>query len=90
MLYHVSFTIDRDERFPPLAAMHQFEGDTPMQAIETALRTMPPPVETDGTQFWAHVVIGVENGAAKWALTIPVVRQVTLPIDFAFPLDCWR
>jgi hypothetical protein len=61
-----------------------------MAALEQALQVMPPPVEIDGEQFWARVVIEVENGAAKRALSIPTVREKTIPIDFGLPVDGGR
>jgi hypothetical protein len=39
-------------------------------------------LENDGEGFWARVVIETENGSAKRALSIPMVREGTVPIDF--------
>jgi hypothetical protein len=90
MLYYVQFVTDRLEPYPPLVAMRQVEADTPLSAAEIALRTMPPPVENDGESFWARVVIEVENGSAKRALSIPMLREATVPIDFGLPADGGR
>lgn len=90
MSFYVHFTRDRTAPYPPLSAMRQFEGDTPQEALAEALRTMPPPVENDGEQYWARVVIEVENGSAKRALVFPIVREATIPADFGLPVDCWR
>lgn len=81
MIFYIHFTPDRTDPYPPLAALRQFEGDTPMDALQAALNAMPPPVENDGEQFWARVIIESENGAAKRALSIPIVREMTLPAD---------
>ena len=87
MQFYVQFVMDRLEPYPPLAAMRQVEAETPLAAAQIALRTMPPPVEHDGESFWARVVIEVENGSAKRALSIPMVRGGTIPIDFGMPVD---
>jgi len=90
MLFYVQFVSDRLEPYPPLAAMRQIEAETPMEAAEITLRTMPPPVENDGESFWARVVIEVENGSAKRALSIPMFRDGTIPIDFGLPAEGGR
>jgi hypothetical protein len=51
MPFYVHFTTDHMDPFPPLASLHQFEGATPMEAVENALKVIPPPVENDGEQF---------------------------------------
>jgi hypothetical protein len=85
--FHVQFVTDRLEPYPPLAAMRQVDAESPMEAAEITLRTMPPPVKNDGEGFWARVVIEVENGSAKRALSIPMVREGTVPIDFGLAAE---
>jgi hypothetical protein len=85
MQFYVHFMPDRTDPIPPLTAMRQFEGDTPMDALKAALNAMPPPVENDGEQLWARIVVEVENGRAKRALMIPLVREGTVPVELWLP-----
>jgi hypothetical protein len=90
MLFFVQFVTDRLEPYLPLAAMRQVEAESPLAAAEEALRTMPPPVEHDGESFWARVVVEIENGSAMRALSIPMVREGTVPVDFGLPAEGGR
>jgi len=85
--FYVQFVTDRLDPYPPLAAMRQFEGETPMAAVEQVLRVMPPPLENDSEGFWAREVIEIENGSPKRALSIPMVCEATVPIDFGLPAE---
>ena len=82
MCFCIHFTTGQLDTFPPLVSLRQFEGDSPMDVLQNALKAIPSPVENDGEQFWARVVIDAEEGRAKRALSIPVVREGTVPVDF--------
>jgi hypothetical protein len=90
MIYYVHFTENRADPYPPLEAMRAFEADDPMQALKLALQAMPPPVENDGDQFWARIVIDGEGAWPRRALSIPVVREGTMPVDFGLLKDGGR
>jgi hypothetical protein len=62
-------------------------ADSAMDTPKGALLKMPPPVENDGEQFWVRVVIEIDDGRAKWAVTIPMVRTATVPIEFGLAMD---
>ena len=72
MQFYVHFTTDSMDPILPLAVLRRFKADDPMQAIEQARRVMPPSSENDEEQFLE----------AKRALTVPLVREGTVLIDF--------
>ena len=53
--------------------------------VSIALQQFP-----QSQSVWARVAIEVENGSAKRALSIPIVREATVPVDFGLPLEGGR